>query len=300
MRQILTNTRLLAVLLLFAFQSISLREVNGSSQIVNNNCDGDLLDIQRFDCSNRGFTNMSEIGNLEMVATSLFLNISFNKFEKLTDFMRVPKYVLELNFSSNLIESVERFAFYMNQSDQRPITVLSSLDLSRNRIANLPLRSLLDMKSLQTLHLSHNPLASFDKGDLAEFSNDELRGRIHVRELYANNCQVESVDASVIDLFHALTVLDLSANLIRHIQPSFGLILNNKFHESFHLLHLYENPLECDCHLAWLREFYTNRSYKRATYCSFNESLTAVQESQNVNEHYLLENFSYIKKGMPS
>jgi Leucine-rich repeat (LRR) protein len=261
-------------------------------------CRGEMVDLlTHYDCSNLKISHMSEIDNLDMVRASQFLNMAFNNFYKLSDFFEIPPLVQSLNFSSNQVEKIERLAFH--KADQGPITHLSTLDLNRNLISILPLRSMLDLKSLRKVYLNNNPLVSFNKGDLSEFNNDELKNRIHIEELYVNNCQIEHVEANVLDLFVALRLLDLSANKIKHTQPSFGLALNDKFHESFQSLHLHDNPLECDCHLVWLKDFYKNRSYTRTTNCLFNESRSASQELQDehVNEHYLLENFSYIKKG---
>lgn len=256
-------------------------------------CNGVENDITSFNCSNMNIFLFTQIKNMEIITSSHKLILSQNKLTQLPAFS-FYKFVslTHVYLSSNMIKKIDEFAFYTNVSVPM---IVEHLDLKENQLETLPWSALVKLNKLKTLHLGQNPIKLLDYGDLA--SNRE--NQLSIEELYLNGCEIEIIDPNVLRLFESLRILDLSSNKIRYVDGSLGSLIESRFAASFQHIHLYNNPLECTCHLVWLKEFFKRLNYKQSTQCRMKEQFNAKGEEIGAGntkmEHYTIDNFKQVK-----
>jgi hypothetical protein len=145
----------------------------------------------------------------------------------------------------------------------------------------MPLNGLKRLMLLERLILSGNPIKKVDFGDLNQSSEEEVF--ISLSELDLNSCQIELVNPSVLALFESLKVLDLSNNKIRHLHVDIHRLLYKS--ATFKHLKVFQNPLECDCELLWLKSFLKEHQPRRSeiTKCFQNIKLNESNKSNQTS-----------------
>ncbi|KAL1250397.1 hypothetical protein QQF64_021402 [Cirrhinus molitorella] len=136
----------------------------------------------------------------------------------------------ELNLSYNRLTSAK-----LHREAFRKLRILETLDLSGNKLQTLPLGL---PKSLQVLKVKDNQMAEVPEG--------ALMGMSSLRELYLNNNQLKlnSIYQGAWQELSALTMLDLSGNMLSHIPPDLP--------ESLEFLHLQNNRISSISATAFL------------------------------------------------
>ena len=79
----------------------------------------------------------------------------------------------------------------------------------------------------------------------------------NLTEIYARSTEIESVEPRILQYLVRLRRLDLSGNKIRHLSVDLRRPLESL--PKFESLFVDGNPLVCDCHLIWLKEFLKSR-----------------------------------------
>ncbi|CAF0836865.1 unnamed protein product [Brachionus calyciflorus] len=249
-----------------------------------------------FDCSSRGvkWSNLIEFNDNERASIDLDLssndfytepqghiikNFSFNLFKQMNR---------RLNLSSNQFSQIEPYAFYythkiindisriiLSESDLN-ILELTELDLSNNSFEIIPWNSIKNLPALTTLRLSLNPIKKLDLGDLDKNSQDYFRNLEHV---YLNTSQIEYIDPSSFDLINNLKTLDISNNRIKFLDNFSNLKIRNFF--------IFNNPLECNCKLLWLRKFLQTNKQTFPYYGNIQH--TCLVNTRSVDESYIVD-----------
>ncbi|CAL4109853.1 unnamed protein product, partial [Meganyctiphanes norvegica] len=142
------------------------------------------------------------------------------------------KGLISLDLSENAITAISRGALGLCPD-------LRELDLSHNQIDVIEDHAFVNLSELRDLKLSHNRVVAVSGWSLAHLSRLE-----HLA--MADNA-LRAVTADLLHQLTHLTTLDLAANDISLLQP-------HVFNNTLHLQHitLEDNPLHCDCNLAWL------------------------------------------------
>jgi hypothetical protein len=135
-----------------------------------------------------------------------------------------------LHLGHNAIEKLDTDAF-LGLSD------LEYLDMNENNIRYIQPDMFIHSPNLETLRLGGNQLLQIP-------TNGHFINARSLRHLYVENCSVSYVSMETFANLGGLTLLDLSANHMRHIDINVLISL-----PQLSALHLYENPLQCDCQL---------------------------------------------------
>ncbi|KAG0427245.1 hypothetical protein HPB47_025688 [Ixodes persulcatus] len=203
-------------------------------------------------------------------------NISEYAFEGMLQLLR-------LNLSFNNLSLIPPEAF-------KGLVSLHSLDLSHNKLNKLENKThglLDDLLSLETVNVSHNEVAfvtdkTFPKSPYIPYklkrvnlshnflsvltnSFDDGLGKVELLDLKHN--LINEIYPNVLKNLSSLQFLDMSHNDLRHDLEHLDLRFNNvsRFEEEFvsrikkGLRLFYEgNPLNCDCHVKYLRQWLSN------------------------------------------
>lgn len=150
------------------------------------------------------------------------------------------------------------------------LPVLETLDLSQNRISVLSNDGAFSgLSSLRFLDLSNNRLAI-----LTNHQFDTPLPNLQTLRLASNN--LNKIENKVFDNMPNLEVLDLSRNIFLHLPNMMHLehlrelsVINMKISylypcnlgslQNLNRLYLAKNPLQCDCQLKWLKEWYDEK-----------------------------------------
>ena len=173
------------------------------------------------------------------------------------------KQLQTLSLAGNLLSSLNKDAFLELQS-------LQHLDLSGNQLQTVPSRSLATLSNLHDLKLDGNPIYR-----VAAFALDSLN-------LYAvslnNMRELTIIESDAFVSLPVLSKLEISRNpkllyispaAIRDTPTLSSLLLNDnnlkaipgklvKALPALKELHVYGNPLQCDCNVRWLRVIIEN------------------------------------------
>ncbi|PBC34806.1 Protein slit [Apis cerana cerana] len=134
--------------------------------------------------------------------------------------------------SNNQIHTIERGAF-------QDLVGVEKLRLNNNQIRHLPDLLFSNMMNLKRLDLSHNQIATIGP--------KTLRGISSLKYLLLDNNVLTCIDEASIRELKDLEILMLNNNKLTTLGKE---MLNGFSH--LRTLKLVDNPLSCDCHLAWL------------------------------------------------
>ncbi|CAF1082983.1 unnamed protein product [Didymodactylos carnosus] len=201
-------------------------------------CINDQLALLTHTEHRRGYlmTNLTVTQHHLRVITDKWFEFTYNNNQYKLSSLR---YLYVKNGQLNQIE---------NEAFQTIGRSLDLLDLSYNDFRQIPLTNITipTHTPLSILILSHNKIKRLDVNDLKNFLN------INRLELSYN--KLEYVDINIIRNLSKLKVFYINNNSLRTLSPSSNNDNNNNFTltDNFRLK-LSGNPLECDCHLRWLR-----------------------------------------------
>ena len=234
----------------------------------------DGVDLFNYDCSSKhlGWPDLDSL--IDHIRSSSNLNLADNRFDPENHTIYNTSFTLfqllenTLNLSSNQFERAESHAFFYRQYTDETVSLVAHrfrhLDLSNNSFASLPWRSMQYLPELATLYLSGNPLKRLDVGDLGLSSRSgkwPYRPFSALTKLYLSKCQIETVEPNVFAMFATLQFVDLSHNRLKHL--SHKIIMSNSL---LSYVNLVGNPLECDCHLLWLKDFIVENEHVYKAY----------------------------------
>ncbi|ESO99429.1 hypothetical protein LOTGIDRAFT_53199, partial [Lottia gigantea] len=175
-----------------------------------------------------------------------------------------------LDLSNNVIKFIDQRAF-------NGLINLKFLDLSNNMLASVTAGSFTLMSNLQTLNLNSNPMHRITSMDFSDLNVTEISLsympvlRIVDRKAFSELSQLHSLkihDNPALLFVHSkafnnivrLQKLYLHNNGLRGISSDIQLSLLN-----LRELHLYHNPLHCDCNIYWIKKQLVNAEIKNIT-----------------------------------
>lgn len=207
----------------------------------------------------------------------------------------------ELDLSSNLLTSVDSSSFtalydlnLLNLStnqistiDQRTfinLTNLLILDLSYNQIQYVPKEALQPIKSLLKVNLDGNPIHKIHRGDFSDMNISYIsisflpeltfieklsfQNLPHLTTLDAhNNHKLLYIDAQAFSNVPSLKTIFLHNNHLTAISPN-----RIQYIPSLEQLHIYHNPLRCDCNAFWIKELIQEAKTNNFSKPFFNDS----------------------------
>lgn len=174
------------------------------------------------------------------------LYLDYNKMENLDhrtlDADKTPKIVTfptihNLVLSDNNIRSIGTNFF-------KTFSYLETLNLSNNKLQTLQDHSLTGLSMLQEIDLSQNIINAIDDKALIEFNN--------LKYLNLQHNRISKVPYNL----PMLQWLDLSYNRFETISEDFKSVFY-----PIEVLNIAQNPLYCDCRIAWLKDLYDRREY---------------------------------------
>uniref|UniRef100_A0A7E4ZYZ5 Glycosyltransferase family 92 protein n=1 Tax=Panagrellus redivivus TaxID=6233 RepID=A0A7E4ZYZ5_PANRE len=151
----------------------------------------------------------------------------------------LPTGIEEIRLNGNRITKVPSKAF-------AKLSKLKSLDLSRNQINEIAADAFEGLHKLQHLHIFHN--------NISELTPETFSGLTELDMLMLNANNLRCIPKDLFKDLQELRVLSIYKNKIRSIE-------NGTFDslKSIKALHLSENPYICDCNMAWMAEFLSQR-----------------------------------------
>jgi len=184
-------------------------------------------------CQIRTLPNLSQIQIFDLednqISNSIILSTNYN----------------QINLVNNQISSI-----YLKDNPK-----LEKLNLSKNSLTRFQIDSQTNL-NLKQLDLSSNSLTSFDLSILNDNLIDLNLNSNHLLSINFNrissNLQILSLNNNLIKQIKfptkvsSLSSLDLNSNQLKTIDK-------NALFERLTFLNLQNNPLECDCHLEWLK-----------------------------------------------
>ncbi|XP_043587726.1 protein slit isoform X1 [Bombus pyrosoma] len=203
---------------------------------------------QEVDCSQQGLTQIP--GDLASLLLAEKLDLQGNNISVIfkTDFEDMATLHV-LCLSNNQIHTIERGAF-------QDLVGVEKLRLNNNQIRHIPDLLFSNMMNLKRLDLSHNQIATIGP--------KTLRGISSLKYLYLDNNVLTCIDEASIRELKDLEVLMLNNNKLTTLGKE---MLSGFSH--LRTLKLVDNPLSCDCHLAWLsRHLKTYPRLGQHTRCS--------------------------------
>ena len=264
-----------------------------------------ILKLNKFNLSNINmnniFLNMTKLEivylrSCQLKQIPLILNIKLLDLESnyLTNTINLITSYYHLNLANNFISLIN----LINNTN------LISLNLSNNNLNQFLINSLFH-QNLNDLNLSYNSLTIFNfsilNSNLIHLNlNYNYLLSIHLNQLPKNLLSL-SINHNLIkhiennNNLSSLIYLDLSYNQLKLIQQ------NNLF-QKLNYLNLENNPLQCNCHLKWLKNliFYHNYINASTWTCLINNSFhfffqTKFQCLSNEIPRLRQFNISYIK-----
>ncbi|GFR97547.1 Toll-like receptor [Elysia marginata] len=155
-----------------------------------------------------------------------------------------------LDMSHNEISHIEETMFY-------GAAYLEEIDLSYNQLTNIK-RVFRGLKHLKTLKLFHNKITGIERYQFPP----------HIELLEINHNIIASISDSSFKDLSRLRVVDLSANNLTKIDRKDVEISDMLYHSPPGFI-LRFNPLPCDCHLGWLKDWMTDTIQNKETLPSF-------------------------------
>ncbi|XP_076821886.1 uncharacterized protein LOC143468498 isoform X2 [Clavelina lepadiformis] len=205
--------------------------------------------VQRIVASSKGLVLPS------VTFISLFDNkLSVVPTGGLKSFPNLEVLVLSRNFITSI--SKDDFRFTPN---------LLNLGLQNNPLRNFEAGWLsnlhLDELGLKSCNLTKVPIGIANSSTLSgldlsrnlitELKNGSFKGNSQLRRLLVSSNKIFSVESAAFDGASSLRRLDLSDNLIESLRAG----TFTKLGKPLLKINLYENPLNCNCSLRWLKQF---------------------------------------------
>ncbi|XP_015903312.1 leucine-rich repeat-containing protein 24 [Parasteatoda tepidariorum] len=187
---------------------------------------------QTAECTGKGLTVIPA----DLDVTTQVIDISRNSFTELTSRSFQQKGLVNLQkifISDCSIASVSRDAFYQLRN-------LIELDLSGNKLQNIPTDALQDCPNLRRLQLAHNPISQIDGGVFSSLS--------HLTNLGLANCFIKNLYPGALDGLDNLEYLELNGNQLTTLSIDVFKGLTN-----MNDLNLHNNPWYCDCKIRDIR-----------------------------------------------
>jgi hypothetical protein len=249
-----------------------------------------------YDCSNRAL-KANDLKNLaESIQASQSLNLANNVLGEIIKngtFSYFNSISEVFNLSDNKISHIESYGFFyhssMNESDSalkanedwRPLR-MKILDLSYNKLEEVPLDAIKNLAHLETLMLNWNPIKKLDDKNI--LPEDHSKYFINIIDLHLSSCEIESISNDFFKLFRKLSILDLSNNQIKYFDYGIGHFL--VYMLNVQNLNVKNNSLVCDCRLLWLKKFLSKSSENKSdqnskTTCIINSSLLETHSAKN-------------------
>lgn len=167
--------------------------------------------------------------------------------------------LIEIKLIQNKIQRIESSAFH-------GLTELSMLDLSSNRISVISRQHLQHMKNLKVLRLDDNPIYKIHNGSFHSLNIKMLSLRympklvviekhsfVNLRNLFTlqihDNNYLSYIDPEAFYNVPLLKTLYLHNNRLVAIPKTIKRSL-----PSLRNLHIYNNPLRCDCNALWVKQ----------------------------------------------
>ena len=219
--------------------------------------------------SNDWFKSVFDIRELDL-SQNLLSVIEANILAPLTN-------LYSLNLADNKVRQIDLEAF-------RGLEKLKMLNLSNNQIVRVPTYQIRCAKSLGKLILNGNPLTRIKSGDFFNLNVTSVSisymekllviekiafHALHMLEsLFAHdNQKLIYIDHNAFSLVPNLKRLYIHNNQLSAISPS---MLN--FLPNLEEIHLYHNPLRCDCNAFWVKEILESAKQTNYSKPYFNHS----------------------------
>lgn len=182
-----------------------------------------------------------------------------------------------LNLSANAIKTIDKGAF-------NNLTNMVILDLTNNQLQFVPKESIQHMKSLKKVVFNGNPIYRIHSGDFQNMtfvylSISYMPELVFIEKLAFQNLpslvvleahdnpKLLYIDARAFDNVPSLSTLYLHNNQLTALSPSLVQYLPN-----LEQIHLYRNPLQCDCNAFWIKELTEEANNKNFSKPYFNHS----------------------------
>ncbi|CAF2762129.1 unnamed protein product [Rotaria sp. Silwood2] len=194
-----------------------------------------LLNIYQLDLEN------NEISNRIYLSTSyIHLNLAKNFISSII--LQNNSQLISLNLTKNYLKE-----FFINSQTTKN---LQDLNLSSNYLTSFNFSLLND--NIINLNLNFNYLLTINLNEIPK----------NLLKLSLNNNQIKQID--IINTSLSLLYLDLSYNQIKIMEK-------NIFFQKLNFLYLQNNPLDCNCHLEWLKSLilYQNKQINTSTWTCF-------------------------------
>ncbi|XP_060579197.1 leucine-rich repeat neuronal protein 1-like [Ruditapes philippinarum] len=289
--------------LFFGFKKLKyLNLSNNKLNHLQQYCFTGLSNLYYLDISKNKLTNISSsaftgLNNLKSfnIADNLLNRVSPDWFADVSDDLR------ELDFSNNLLTFIETNDFsalsklnLLNLSSNKIRTIDNNafsnltnmliLDLSYNQMQLMPKELLHLMKILKKFIFDGNPMRKIHTGDFqgmnVAYLSISYMPELHFIEKHAfqnlplfttleahDNPKLIYVDSQAFDNVPSLSTLYLHNNQIAALSPS--LI---QYIPSLEEIHLYRNPIRCDCNAFWIKELITEATATNYSKPFFNHS----------------------------
>nr|XP_026691209.1 slit homolog 2 protein isoform X2 [Ciona intestinalis] len=125
--------------------------------------------------------------------------------------------------------------------------VTERLELHRNNITQITRNDLSGLTHLRKLYLQQNKITTID--------DHAFQGLSSLRTLQLDQNMINCIQDQTFRPLRSLEVLTLNNNNLSHVSP---LVLRGKM-PHLRTLRLHTNPIRCNCHMAWLADWLSDR-----------------------------------------
>ncbi|XP_067683063.1 leucine-rich repeat neuronal protein 1-like [Haliotis asinina] len=219
---------------------------------------GGLNHLQKFIINNNNLYELKRLW-LQAMSSVTEIHMSNNKISKLEPkvFDTMP-HLVHLDLSGNLINKIHPTSF-------TNVHGIKVLDLSRNQLRQVP-KSVLGISRLQILLLDSNQLQRIETNDFTNSNITEisLSFQLHLRVIekgaFTNLPRLLNLmihDNPNLIFIHQEAFQNVSQlnSLFLHNNKLMAVSVNIKESlPSLQNLHLYHNPLHCDCNVYWIKK----------------------------------------------